>query len=232
MFHLIKSRRVSAAEHFFANLLDTASLTNLKNLGVLIFLTLVVGVGVIIYYFYVRSLKPKHNNPRNDKHMNSRRNFLVGVFVLALAGIVAQFLLPLLELLKKGTVITGGIPSGQETQPKIANIAEIPPDSQVSFVLRRNPDGSPGQHPAILIRLPEDKAALLGKEFVAYSAVCTHLGCIVNYKSEEDIIFCPCHAGYFDPTNGKVISGPPKKHLPEVKLRIEENGDIYAEGWL
>jgi len=151
---------------------------------------------------------------------------------LALAGIIAQFLLPLLELLRKGTVVTGEISAGQETPPKIANVAEVPPGSQVSFVLRRNPDGSPGQHPAILIRLTEDKAAVVGKEFVAYSAICTHLGCIVSYKSEEDTIFCPCHAGYFDPTNGKVISGPPKKPLPEVKLRIDENGDIYAEGWV
>ncbi|MEM2909524.1 MAG: Rieske 2Fe-2S domain-containing protein [Nitrososphaerota archaeon] len=194
-------------------------------------MALVVGVGAIIYYFYTKSLRPKHNNPGSNERTSSRRSFLAGVFVLALAGVVAQFLLPLLELLRKGTVVTGEISSGQEIPPKIANVAEMPPDSQVSFVMRRNPDGSPGQHPAILIHLPEDKVALAGKEFVAYSAVCTHLGCIVGYRSEEDVLFCPCHAGYFDPTNGKVISGPPKKPLREIKLRIEENGDIYAEGW-
>jgi len=219
-----------------ANLIAATSLTNLKNLGIVLFLVLVIGVGTIIYYFYIKSLRLKHNNPENKNNKRpiniNRRNFLVGIFVLALAGIIAQFLLPLLELLRKGTVVTGEISAGQETPPKIANVAEVPPGSQVSFVLRRNPDGSPGQHPAILIRLTEDKAAVVGKEFVAYSAICTHLGCIVSYKSEEDTIFCPCHAGYFDPTNGKVISGPPKKPLPEVKLRIDENGDIYAEGWV
>jgi arsenite oxidase small subunit len=223
---------VSTIGQSFANLISAASLTNLKDLGVVLFLVLVIGVGTIIYYFYIKSFRPKHNNPENNKRTINRRNFLVGVFVLALSGLIAQFLLPLLELLKKGTVITGGISPGQETPPKIANVADVPPDSQVSFVLRRNPDGSPGQHPAILIHLPKDKAAVAGKEFVAYSAICTHLGCIVGYKSEEDMIFCPCHAGYFDPTNGKVISGPPKKPLPEVKLRIDENGDIYAEGWV
>ncbi|MEM4545476.1 MAG: Rieske 2Fe-2S domain-containing protein [Nitrososphaerota archaeon] len=214
------------------NLLAAVSLTNLKSLGILLFLVLVVGISTIIYYFYIKSLKPKHNNPDNNERVNNRRNFLVKIFALTLAGIVVQLLLPLLELLRKGTIVTGEISSGQETPPKIANITEIPPDSQIYFVLRRNPDGSPGQHPAVLIHLPEDKAALVGKEFVAYSAVCTHLGCIVSYKSEEDALFCPCHAGYFDPTNGKAISGPPKKPLPEVKLRIDENGDIYAEGWV
>ncbi|MCS7136085.1 MAG: Rieske 2Fe-2S domain-containing protein [Nitrososphaerota archaeon] len=223
---------MNVVERFFANLIAAASLTNLKNLGIVLFLVLVVGVGTIIYYFYVKSLRPKHNNINNSGRVSNRRNFLIGVFVLALAGVVAQFLLPLVELLRKGTVIISDISSGQGTPPKIANVAEMPPDSQVSFILRRNPDGSPGQHPAILIRLPEDKTELVGKEFVAYSAVCTHLGCIVSYKSEEGVLFCPCHAGYFDPTNGKVISGPPKKPLPEVKLRIDENGDIYAEGWV
>lgn len=222
---------MSAVEHFFANLFAAVSLTDLKNLGIALFLALVVGVGAIIYYFYTKSLRLKHSNPRSNEHTSNRRNFLVGVFVLALAGVVAQFLLPLLEILGKGTVVTGEVSSGQEAPPKITNVAKVPPGSQVSFVLRRNPAGRVGRHPAILIRLPEDKAALVGKEFVAYSAVCTHLGCIVSYRSEEDVLFCPCHAGYFDPTNGKVISGPPKKPLPEIKLRIDENGDIYAEGW-
>lgn len=218
-------------EYFLANLLAATSLTNLKNLGVVLFLVLVVCIGTIIYYLYIKSLRPKHNNPDNNERVKNRRNFLVGVFVLALAGIVAQFLLPLFELLKKGAVFAGGTSQSQETSIKIANVTKIPPGSKLSFVLRRNPNGSPGQHPAILIHLTEDKAALVGKEFVAYSAVCTHLGCIISYKSKEDVLFCPCHAGYFDPTNGKVISGPPKKPLPEVKLRIDENGDIYAEGW-
>ena len=56
----------------------------------------------------------------------------------------------------------------------------------------------------------------------AFSAVCTHLGCIVQWKKDENIFLCPCHAGKFDP-NGNVISGPPPKPLPRYALKVEEN---------
>jgi cytochrome b6-f complex iron-sulfur subunit len=56
----------------------------------------------------------------------------------------------------------------------------------------------------------------------AFSAVCTHLGCIVQWKKDQGIFLCPCHAGKFDP-NGNVISGPPPKPLPRYALKVEEN---------
>lgn len=62
----------------------------------------------------------------------------------------------------------------------------------------------------------------------ALSAICTHLGCITEWQSEKQIFFCPCHAGVFD-DNGKVISGPPPRPLPEYNLRIKEGG-IYITG--
>ncbi len=61
-----------------------------------------------------------------------------------------------------------------------------------------------------------------GGELRAFSAVCTHLGCIVQWKKDEGIFLCPCHAGKFD-TNGNVISGPPPKPLPQYRLKVEEN---------
>ncbi len=59
-------------------------------------------------------------------------------------------------------------------------------------------------------------------EVRAFSAVCTHLGCIVQWKRDEDIFLCPCHAGKFDP-NGNVISGPPPKPLPHYRVKVERN---------
>ena len=44
-------------------------------------------------------------------------------------------------------------------------------------------------------------------EFVALSAVCTHLGCIVQWQEAEAEFLCPCHAGRFSAT-GAVVSGP------------------------
>jgi len=59
-------------------------------------------------------------------------------------------------------------------------------------------------------------------ELRAFSAVCTHLGCIVSWKKDEGIFLCPCHAGKFDP-NGNVIAGPPPKPLPHYRVKVEEN---------
>lgn len=56
----------------------------------------------------------------------------------------------------------------------------------------------------------------------AFSAVCTHLGCIVQWKKETGTFLCPCHAGRFD-ANGNVISGPPPKPLPHYGLKVVAN---------
>ena len=63
---------------------------------------------------------------------------------------------------------------------------------------------------------------------VAYSAICTHFACIVKWNPESGMIECPCHAGFYDPRDGSVISGPPP--LPIEKFKIsKEGGTIYLE---
>lgn len=59
----------------------------------------------------------------------------------------------------------------------------------------------------------------------AFSAICTHLGCIVFWNEAGGYIQCPCHDGRFD-TNGQVISGPPPAPLPEIPVAVED-GRIY-----
>lgn len=61
--------------------------------------------------------------------------------------------------------------------------------------------------------------------FVAFSAICTHLGCIVKWDESKQQMFCPCHAGFFD-TKGNVVSGPPPKSLPPYKVQVI-GGKIY-----
>jgi len=56
----------------------------------------------------------------------------------------------------------------------------------------------------------------------AFSAICTHLGCIVQWKKDEGVFLCPCHAGKFDP-DGNVISGPPPKPLSQYQVKVEGN---------
>jgi cytochrome b6-f complex iron-sulfur subunit len=63
-----------------------------------------------------------------------------------------------------------------------------------------------GGQPVIVVHTPQG--------FRAFSAICTHLGCIVGWDAQRRQIACPCHAGFFDVT-GKPVAGPPPKALPE-----------------
>lgn len=60
----------------------------------------------------------------------------------------------------------------------------------------------------------------------AFSAICTHLGCIVAYDSTLNQIVCPCHGGQFNPISGVVVSGPPPAPLPPVNVAVE-NKQIF-----
>lgn len=162
----------------------------------------------------------------------SRRDFIKGGLTLSVALAAAAAGVPLIEYIRSERVVVGKVSGGEKSElpMKIANKKDLEPDTQIQFTMPINPDGSRGQHPSILIRLRPDLAQKAGTEFKAYSAVCTHLGCIVHLEPGDDI-YCPCHAGIFDPVTGNVLGGPPKKPLPEIKLKIEDNGDIYAVGW-
>jgi Rieske Fe-S protein len=76
--------------------------------------------------------------------------------------------------------------------------------------------------PCLLIRLEPDR-------FVAFGQKCTHLGCPVLYRAPERCLYCPCHEGYFDAADGRVLSGPPPRPLP--RIRLERRGDeLWATG--
>ena len=64
--------------------------------------------------------------------------------------------------------------------------------------------------------------------FYALSAVCTHLGCIANWKSEEGIVACPCHGSKFD-RDGNVIGGPAPKPLPRFSLSLDDRGQLVVD---
>lgn len=65
---------------------------------------------------------------------------------------------------------------------------------------------------------------------VAYSGFCTHAGCAIeNYKAEEQVIFCHCHSSVFDPrANGKVVSGPARRPLAGLPLKVEGERILVA----
>lgn len=56
--------------------------------------------------------------------------------------------------------------------------------------------------------------------WVAFDAVCTHLGCTVQYHPDEDIIRCACHGGVYDATTGANVSGPPPRPLRKFAVAV------------
>jgi len=69
-----------------------------------------------------------------------------------------------------------------------------------------------GSRPALLIRLNET-------EWRAFSAVCTHLNCTVQFRDSTRQSWCACHNGFYD-LNGKVVSGPPPRPLEEFVVHV------------
>jgi rieske iron-sulfur protein len=67
---------------------------------------------------------------------------------------------------------------------------------------------------------------------VAYSAICTHLGCAVYAQLNDDgHITCPCHASVFDPANGaEVIGGPAPRPLPSLPIGVDGEGNVVVDG--
>ena len=62
-------------------------------------------------------------------------------------------------------------------------------------------------------------------EFKAFSAVCTHQGCVVESSSEGEIP-CPCHASRFSLADGSPTSGPASAPLEAVQITVD--GDSIA----
>jgi cytochrome b6-f complex iron-sulfur subunit len=73
--------------------------------------------------------------------------------------------------------------------------------------------------PVLVIRLPEGGLR-------AFSASCTHLGCIVKYSPERNRIECPCHRGVYA-IDGSNVSGPPPRPLEALKVEVE-SGSIFV----
>jgi len=69
-----------------------------------------------------------------------------------------------------------------------------------------------GTKPAIIVRTPEG-------QFRAFSAVCTHLDCTVQYKADTSQIWCACHNGLYD-LAGNNVSGPPPRPLDAFAVNL------------
>ena len=154
----------------------------------------------------------------------SRRKFLKAGGAGAVGGAMAPW--------SAGHAQSGPQQVGQATLPYPAHALgkadELEPGKPMTF---NYPDE---QSPCVVIRLGSPNPVGVGPDgdIVAYSRLCTHMGCPVTYASEEKTLRCPCHFTVFDPElNGQMVSGQATVNLPRVLLRYNSDDDsLHAVG--
>ena len=92
--------------------------------------------------------------------------------------------------------------------------------------------------PIIVVRMrPGEITPAEGREnwsvngILAYSKICTHVGCPINlYEQNTHHLLCPCHQSTFDlADNGKVVFGPAARNLPQLPLKVDDEGYLAAQ---
>lgn len=147
---------------------------------------------------------PESNEVLDDEEGVSRRDFFtkIGVGACAVAA------------------VGSGVVTLDYLAPKV--LFEPP----TSFIA-----GTPLDFGEGVVRFNKDKKAYVigtGTGVYALSAVCTHLGCIARYKSDEKLIACPCHGSRFD-LEGNVIHGPAPRSLPWLDVTEDASGNLVVD---
>ena len=77
----------------------------------------------------------------------------------------------------------------------------------------------------------EEKASWSYQGIVAYSKICTHVGCpVALYEQQTHNLLCPCHQSQFDVSDqAKVIFGPASRPLPQLPIAIDDEGYLVAQ---
>jgi len=88
--------------------------------------------------------------------------------------------------------------------------------------------GNPDLYPVHSVTFLQDRQVYIVRMregFYAVSAVCTHLGCITQWKPDSDMIACPCHGSKFKP-DGIKIEGPAPRPLPHFAISLTPDGEL------
>ena len=91
--------------------------------------------------------------------------------------------------------------------------------------------GSPDDYPVNSVTYIQDQQVYIvrtEKGLWAMTAVCTHLGCITQWKPESNQIACPCHGSKFE-RDGKVQAGPAPSALPHFTVRLTADGALEVD---
>ncbi|MDO4241418.1 MAG: Rieske 2Fe-2S domain-containing protein [Microbacteriaceae bacterium] len=81
------------------------------------------------------------------------------------------------------------------------------------------------------LKEPEERKSWSYDGIVAYSKVCTHVGCpVALYEQHTHHLLCPCHQSQFDVSNmAKVVFGPAKRPLPQLPITVDAEGYLVAQ---
>jgi cytochrome b6-f complex iron-sulfur subunit len=137
---------------------------------------------------------------------NTRRAFLAAAgaaglaYTAALAYPIYRYLASPAEMAMEATAVT---------EVTLKDAQKLPMGSVLMFKF--------GTAPAMLIHHEDGR-------WVGLTAVCTHLGCTVQYEPQADRIHCACHGGVYNPYTGANVSGPPPKPLKLFKVAVNDTG--------
>jgi cytochrome b6-f complex iron-sulfur subunit len=144
---------------------------------------------------------------------NTRRAFLVAAgaaglaYTAALAYPIYRYLASPEEMAMEPTTVT---------EVTLKDAQKLPPGSRLLFKF------GPKSPPSLLIHHEDGR-------WIAMSAVCSHLGCTVEYEKQFDRIHCACHGGVYDAYTGANVSGPPPKPLKLYKVvAVNDTGVVVS----
>jgi ubiquinol-cytochrome c reductase iron-sulfur subunit len=172
----------------------------------------------------------------------SRRKLLLGSLGSAGVALVVALILPARSLgpapgralfhtpWKKGKrLVTGAGEPLTAEDLQLGNVVTVFPEGETeaedaaTLLIRVDPEQ---------LKLPPDKLAGAPSGLVAYSKICTHVGCPVGlYRETTHELVCPCHQSTFDVLRGaKPVFGPATRSLPQLPIAIRDDGYLVALG--